>query len=154
MFIEKIKDNIFHSEAEVYVNTVNCVGVSGKGLALQFKKVFPSNYDYYVNCCNQKLLKPGSILVYETGSDFPFGPKYIVNFATKNNWKHQSEYRWIETGLVELVQWCKDKQIKSIAIPALGCTNGKLDWIEVRFLIKRHFSILPEITVELYSPVA
>lgn len=119
-----IKGNLFDPETDALVNAVNTVGVMGKGIALQFKQTFPHNYKVYRAACKNGELTPGVLLAV---NDLALGKnKLIVNFPTKKDWKHKSEYEYVESGLVELAKLIKAENIKSIAIPALGCGNGGL----------------------------
>lgn len=124
--IESTSGNIIKDNAEALVNTVNCVGVMGKGLALQFKKTFPDNFKAYEAACRQKQVRPGRMFVYETGDMFT--PKYIVNFPTKRHWRDKSRYEDIESGFQALVQEIRERQIRSIAVPPLGFGLGGLHW--------------------------
>lgn len=139
--------NIFNAPAEVLVNPVNCVGVMGRGLAFQFKKKFPGNFDMYSVACKRGELTPGKVYtVQERG-------KFIVNFPTKDHWKDPSRLEWIETGLDSLIDEICNLELKTVAIPALGCGLGGLDWYEeVRSLIISKFEEYPEIKVYLYEP--
>jgi len=131
--------NLLDSEAEALVNTVNTIGVMGKGIALQFKNMFPNNFKMYSNACKNKEVKVGQLLVIEDEALLT-GKKIIINFPTKTNWRLPSEYQYIEEGLVELVKVIKDKKIKSIAIPPLGSGNGGLDWNKVKKILYKHLS--------------
>lgn len=142
--------NILKSEAEALVNTVNCDGFMGKGIALQFKKAYPKNYDYYFLTCQRKEMQPGKVLVFETGE--AFNPKYIVNFPTKQNWKGKSKLEYIKTGLIDLVEQVKSHGITSIAIPPLGCGLGGLNWKDVKPMIESAFQDMTNIQVLIYPP--
>ncbi len=133
------KGNLQESEAEALVNTVNTVGVMGKGIALQFKNLFPHNYKLYATACKSKEIKVGKLFVTEEESLLT-GKKIIINFPTKTDWRKPSEYSYIEKGLVELTKTIKEKNIKSIAIPPLGSGNGGLDWAKVKPLIEQYLS--------------
>ena len=135
--IHYIKGNLFDSKAEAIVNTVNTVGVMGKGIALQFKKNYPTNYKTYLTACKNNELKVGDLLITQEQSMFG-GKKYIVNFPTKKHWRQPSEYSYIEGGLIKLVEFIKDNEIKSIAIPPLGAGNGGLDWYKVKNIIENN----------------
>ena len=148
--IESKNGNILKSEAEAIVNTVNCVGVMGKGIALQYKKAYPENYKAYEKACRAKQVVPGVMHIFETGS--LVNPKYIVNFPTKNHWRERSRYEYVETGLKSLIQDIIKFQIKSIAIPPLGCGLGGLEWKKVKNMIIQEFSALPDVNVFLYDP--
>ncbi len=133
--------NLLESEADALVNTVNTVGVMGKGIALQFKNMFPTNFKTYLNACKNKELHVGQLLVSEDVSLLS-GKKIIINFPTKTNWRLPSEYEYIEKGLIALVEVIKERNIKSIAIPPLGSGNGGLDWHKVKSLIEKYLSNL------------
>ena len=119
--INFLKGNIFDSDAEALVNAVNTVGVMGKGIALEFKKRFPKNFEIYKGVCDANMLSIGDILIVEDG-------KTIINFPTKIHWRDNSKYEYIESGLRNLREELKDLNIPSVAIPALGCGLGGLDW--------------------------
>ncbi|WP_416845490.1 macro domain-containing protein [Flavobacterium sp. GB2R13] len=123
------------SEAEALVNTVNTVGVMGKGIALQFKNQFPGNYKIYIKACKNNEFNIGELLVTEEHSLLN-GNKIIINFPTKNDWRKPSEYDYIEKGLIKLAELIKNRNIKSIAIPPLGSGNGGLDWNKVRRMME------------------
>jgi len=144
------KGNFIQTNVEALVNTVNCVGVMGKGIALQSKQAFPDNYDAYLKECRRGQVKPGRMFIYETGS--MFNPKYIINFPTKNHWVGRSKYEDIESGLKALTMEVRKRNIKSVAIPPLGCGLGGLDWRRVRPMIENAFKELPEVQVFLYEP--
>ncbi|MEO0012659.1 MAG: hypothetical protein RLZZ535_1048, partial [Cyanobacteriota bacterium] len=140
---------------EDLVNTVNCVGVMGKGIALQFKQAFPENFKQYKKACDAKEVQPGRMFTTSTGKLFP---KYIINFPTKNHWKGKSKIKDIESGLNALVREVERLNIKSIAIPPLGCGNGGLDWEQVKPMIVNAFAKLSDIRVVIFeaggAPVA
>lgn len=142
--------NLLESEAEALVNTVNTVGVMGKGIALQFKNLFPNNFKFYVKACKNKEVKVGKLLITEEEALFS-GKKIIINFPTKTNWRLPSEYQYIESGLEELVKVIKEKNIKSIAIPPLGAGNGGLNWDKVKQIMEEYLSNL-NCTVFIYEP--
>lgn len=139
--------NIFNSEAQTLVNTVNCVGIMGKGIAAEFKKQFPEMYKDYVNRCKEKEVQPGVPYLYNSGL---FPPK-IINFPTKHHWRAASRIEDIEKGLEILSKEYKKWNIKSIAIPPLGCGNGQLLWESIGPLIYKYASKL-DIPVEIYAP--
>ena len=132
--IEFTTGNLMESQDAVLVNTVNTVGVMGKGIALQFKDDFPHNFAVYADACRKGELCPGKLLVVKDFSPH-CGEKIIVNFPTKVHWRNPSEYSYIEQGLVALRKFLSDKKVDSISIPPLGCGNGGLDWIRVKPMI-------------------
>lgn len=138
--------NLLESGAEALVNTVNTVGVMGKGIALQFKNIFPNNFKLYASACKNSNLTVGQLLVTEE-EFLLIGKKIIINFPTKTNWRLPSEYKYIEEGLTELVKVIKEKNIKSIAIPPLGAGNGGLDWNKIKQILERH---LLEVNCEIF----
>lgn len=148
--IQYIKGNLLESDAEALVNTVNTMGIMGKGVALQFKKQFPHNYKVYVNACKEKAFTIGQLLIVEDTS-LLYGDKIIINFPTKTDWKKPSEYSFIEKGLQELVKFISKNKIKSIAIPPLGAGNGGLDWNKVKILIEQYLSNL-DCKITIYEP--
>lgn len=150
--IHNVTGNILESSAEALVNTVNTMGVMGKGIALQFKKKFPNNYKIYKELCENKELRIGQLLVTEEEAMFS-GKKIIVNFPTKTNWRLPSEYEYISKGLAELKRIIVEKGIKSIAIPPLGAGNGGLDWQRVKQMIIESLSDL-NCEIYLYEPTA
>jgi len=148
--IKYIKGNIFESDAEALVNTVNTVGVMGKGIALQFKKTYQSNYKAYVEACKRNEIVIGKMFVVKDAS-LNSGSKYIINFPTKMDWRKPSEYTFIETGLDDLIRVLKIYEIKSVAIPPLGAGNGGLEWVKVKRIIEEKLSGL-NIEVIIYEP--
>ena len=143
--------NIIEADAEALVNSVNCEGFMGKGVALQFKKAFPENFKAYARACRAGEVQPGRMFVFPTGS--MMNPKYIINFPTKRKWREKSRMEDIEAGLVALVEELRRLKVSSVAVPPLGCGLGGLDWRKVRTLIERAFSSLPDIRVMLFEPV-
>src|SRR3954468_22495379 len=123
--------NLLEAEAEALVNTVNTVGVMGKGIALMFKEAFPENYQAYRDTYKKRLIETGRIFVTER-RDVMGGPKWIINFPTKQHWRSPSKIEWIEAGLLDLRRFIEDHNIHSVALPPLGSGNGGLDWQEVR----------------------
>ena len=142
--------DILKQDAEVLVNTVNCVGVMGRGIALQFRKAFPENFKIYEAACKCGEVKPGDMLVFETHQ--LTNPRYIFNFPTKRHWRDKSRMDDIESGLQGLVFKIKQHGIRSVAIPALGCGLGGLEWSEVRPRIEKAFESLPDAHVWLFEP--
>ncbi len=141
---------MLESEAEALVNTVNTVGVMGKGIALQFKNMFPGNFKLYSNACKNRAVKVGQLLVTKEEALLA-GKKIIINFPTKTDWRLPSEYQYIEAGLTELVKVIKKEKIKSIAIPPLGSGNGGLDWNKVKQIMEKHLSDL-DCEIHIYEP--
>ena len=150
MSYEIVDGNLFECKAEAYVNTVNCVGISGKGIALTFKTKYPLMFKHYKSCCNKNLVKPGEMLVYDLGDDFS-DPRYIINFPTKRHWRQNSFMEDIKSGLIGLRKSLKEFGIKTVAIPALGCSNGGLDWRLVKPYIAATFLKCEEHAF-LYAP--
>lgn len=148
--VKQQKGNIFHSDAQALVNTVNCVGIMGRGIALQFKKAFPDNFKFYAQACDRAEVCLGSMLVYER--DRMTGPRYIINFPTKQHWKSRSRLEDIEAGLQALVRTVRELHIQSIAVPPLGCGLGGLSWSDVRPRIDSAFAAVPDVQVELFEP--
>lgn len=147
--IELKHDDIVTADVEALVNTVNCVGIMGRGIALQFRKAFPENFEAYKAVCDRGELRPGKLFIYT--QDQLTNPRYIINFATKDHWKGKSRLEYIDSGLKDLVQEVQRRGIRSIAIPPLGCGLGGLRWSDVRPRIGRAFSALPDVRVLLYE---
>lgn len=151
MTIHSIEGDLLkQDDVDAIVNTVNCVGIMGKGIALQFKNKWPANFKAYEAACKQKQVKVGSMFVYDSGGLLK--PNYIINFPTKDHWKGKSKVEYIQSGLQDLVVQIKRLGIKSIALPPLGCGNGGLNWTVVKPLIKSAFAQLPEVEVRLFEP--
>ncbi len=148
--IEYRQGDILETDAEALVNTVNCVGVMGKGIALQFKQAYPDNFKDYEKACKKHQVNPGSMFIHPTGSFF--NPKYIINFPTKKHWKSKSKLEDIKAGLIELIKEIRKLNIKSVAIPPLGCGCGGLDWKIVSKLIEEGVSELPEVKIYIFEP--
>jgi O-acetyl-ADP-ribose deacetylase (regulator of RNase III) len=148
--IELTRGDILKADAEALVNTVNCVGVMGRGIALQFRKAFPENFEVYKAACDRGDLQPGRMLVHDLGR--LSNPRYVINFPTKRHWKGKSRIEDIEAGLATLVREVRTRGIRSLAIPPLGCGLGGLDWREVRPKIEKEFESLPEVRVLLFEP--
>jgi O-acetyl-ADP-ribose deacetylase (regulator of RNase III) len=148
--IELIRGDILKADAEALVNTVNCVGVMGRGIAAQFKRAYPKNFSAYQQACKRREVQPGRMLIVETGQ-LP-RPRWVVNFPTKRHWRGNSRIEDIEAGLAALVADVRRLGITSIAVPPLGCGLGGLDWGAVRPRIEHAFAALPEVTVLLFEP--
>ncbi|CAA6814397.1 MAG: Appr-1-p processing protein [uncultured Campylobacterales bacterium] len=142
--------DILKEDTEAIVNTVNCAGVMGRGLALQYKNKFPQNFKAYAYACKNKEVQPGKMFVYQTGQ--LVSPKYIINFPTKRHWKAHSKIEDIENGLDDLIQVIQKLSIKSIAIPPLGSGLGGLDWKVVKQKIKKKLSFV-DCEVLVYEPL-
>ena len=140
-----LSGNLFNSKAQTLVNTVNCVGVMGKGIALAFKERFPAMFADYRRRCENEELQPGILTIYKDASP------WVINFPTKRHWRGNSQIKDIEAGLATLVKVSGEWGLQSLAMPALGCGNGGLDWTEVRLLIERYLSGV-DIDVEVYEP--
>ena len=149
--IKKVSGNLLEADVEALVNTVNCVGVMGKGIALQFKNAFPDMYAIYRVACKKKQVMPGKMwidVVIDHNNEF----KIVINFPTKRHWRDASRIEDIESGLRSLVEDLKQMKIKSIAIPPLGCGNGGLDWAVVCPMIEEAMRQVPNTRVLLYEP--
>jgi len=145
------RGNLIETDAEALVNTVNCEGYLGKGIALQFKKAFPENAKAYERACRAGQVQPGRMFIFPTGS--MVNPKYVINFPTKRHWRGKSRIEDIEAGLGALVEEVRRLRIASIAVPPLGCGLGGLDWREVKPMIERALAELPDVQVTLFEPV-
>jgi len=144
--------NLLDADVEAVVNTVNTVGVMGKGIALMFKERFPENFEAYERACKRKDVQVGKMFVTE--SPELNGPRWIINFPTKAQWRFPSRLEWIEKGLVDLRRVIVERGIRSIAIPPLGSGNGGLEWSEVRPLIEGALRDLPGVEIVIYEPTA
>ena len=143
------KGNIFDEPVEALVNPVNCEGAAGRGLARAFRDRFPENHHAYRTACHESRLTPGRLLVYETGLPQPL---YIVNFPTKRQWRSQSKLGYIDAGLGDLIDQVQRRGIRSLALPALGCGLGGLDWQVVMPLIFKAALLMPEVRVTIFEP--
>lgn len=143
--VQLVKGDLLKSEAHALVNTVNCVGVMGKGVALSFKKAYPAMYEDYVKRCTRREVRLGQPYVYDAGEHL------IINFPTKGHWRAVSKLADIETGLVALKDLVVEWHIRSLAVPPLGCGNGQLDWSVVGPTLVKHLRTFG-IPVELYVP--
>lgn len=146
------KGNLLKSDAQALLNTVNCLGVMGKGIALQFKQAFPENFKQYVKACKNKEVQPGKMNVYATGTEE--NPFYIINFPTKIHWKDSSKLEYLQHGLKDLIRVIKQYNIRSIAIPPLGCGLGGLKWHIVEPIIVKLMQEVPQTKVIIYPPQA
>jgi len=150
--IHYITGNILDSKAQALVNTVNTMGVMGKGIALQFKKAYPNNFKAYERACKNKEVQVGKMFV-TADSNTITGERLIINFPTKTSWRKPSEYKYIEYGLDDLIKVIEEKKIKSIALPPLGAGNGGLNWEIVKKLIEHKLGHL-DVNVYVYEPTA
>ena len=148
--IEIADGNILEADAEALVNTVNCIGFMGKGIALQFKQAFPANFKAYESACHSGEVVPGKMFIFDNGR--LINPRYLINFPTKRHWRGKSLIGDIRSGLKALTADVQRLGVRSIAIPPLGCGLGGLDWREVRPLIEDAFSELQDVRVLLFEP--
>ena len=148
--IKYITGNILDSSAQALVNTVNTMGVMGKGIALQFKKAYLNNYKAHEKACDNKEVQVGKMFV-TLDSNTTTGERIIINFPTKTNWRKPSEYKYIEDGLENLIKVINEKEIKSIAIPPLGAGNGGLNWEKVKKIIQQKLGYL-NVNIYVYEP--
>jgi O-acetyl-ADP-ribose deacetylase (regulator of RNase III) len=143
--------NLLDSRVDAIVNTVNTVGIMGKGIALMFKDAFPANFREYEAACKRSEVRIGTMFVTERPAMMG-APRWIINFPTKQHWRGNARLEWIESGLQDLRAVILKKQIRSIALPPLGCGNGGLDWREVRPVIERALGDLPDVEIVVYEP--
>ncbi|QQD24335.1 Appr-1-p processing protein [Venatoribacter cucullus] len=150
--IEYTQGNLLEAPVEALVNTVNTVGVMGKGIALMFKERFPANMQAYAQACKQQQVQTGHMFITETGE--LMGPRWIVNFPTKQHWRGNSRMEWVESGLQDLRRFIVEQQVQSIAIPPLGAGNGGLSWADVKPRIEAALGDIPGVQVLVYEPTA
>ena len=148
--IEYKTGDILAEDADALVNTVNCVGLMGRGIALQFKKAWPENFRTYAAACHRNEVQPGRMFVYATGRLTP--PRYIITFPTKRHWRGKSRIEDIEAGLQALIAVVRARGILSIAIPPLGAGLGGLNWGDVRPRIERAVANIPDVKVVVFEP--
>lgn len=148
--IELIKGDLLAADVEALVNTVNCVGIMGRGVALQFKESFPANFKAYETACRREEVQPGRMFVFETGT--LTNPKFIINFPTKRHWRGKSRMEDIDSGLRALADEIRMRGINSIAIPPLGSGLGGLDWSEVRPRIESTLRGFNDLRVLIFEP--
>ena len=144
--------DLFQDRSQALVNPVNCVGVMGKGIALQFKEKFPDNFREYAQACWRNRVQPGGMLVFDTYR--PQAHRYIINFPTKRHWRDSSRIEDIEAGTIALAREIRDRRITSIAIPALGSGLGGLDWKRVRAILESGLQGLEDVTITIYEPIS
>lgn len=142
--------NLLNARTDAVVNTVNTVGVMGKGIALMFKERYPENFKAYEAACKAGEVRVGELFITPSGE--LDGPQWIINFPTKKHWRHPSKLEWVQDGLVALKQFILEKKIHSIAIPPLGCGNGGLEWQVVRPIIKAALDDLEGVDVLIFEP--
>jgi O-acetyl-ADP-ribose deacetylase (regulator of RNase III) len=145
-----IQGNLLDAGTEAVVNTVNTVGVMGKGIALMFREKYPENFKAYAKACKAGQVRVGHMFV-SPGVELS-GPKWIINFPTKEHWRYPTKLEWIRDGLTALKDVIRERHIKSIALPPLGCGNGGLEWSLVRPLIEATLKDLSEVEVVIYEP--
>lgn len=150
--INYTQGNLLEANVEALVNTVNTVGVMGKGIALMFKERFPENMQAYAKACNAEEVVTGKMFV--TATNELMGPKWIVNFPTKQHWRSKSKMQWIEDGLQDLRFFIEKNQVKSIAIPPLGAGNGGLDWQAVKSKIEHALGDMQGVDIWVFEPTA
>lgn len=146
MSVKVVQGDLFTSSAQTLVNTVNCVGAMGKGIALEFKKRYPAMYKRYKQLCNEKRIQIGTLWLYKDTDD----GKWILNFPTKDDWRNPSEIDYIISGLDKFMVSYKERGITSIAFPMLGCNNGGLDKSLVLMLMREYFKNCDDLDVEIY----
>ena len=132
-------DNIFNVKSQAFVNPVNCVGIMGKGLALEFKLKYPEMFQWYKEQCNEKKLYIGKMLTWQNKNNNY--PQYIINFPTKIHWQNPSYLKYIEIGMKALKNEMKKLNIHTISIPAIGCGEGRLNFDDVFDIITNEFAI-------------
>ncbi len=149
--VKLTQGNLLAAPVEALVNTVNTVGVMGRGIALQFKQAYPAMFRDYERACKAGEMKLGKVQVFDLGG-LVGGPRWLINFPTKGHWRADSRLADIEAGLTDLVATIRKLRIHSIAIPPLGCGNGGLDWNEVRPRIEAALAEVPELEALVYAP--
>jgi O-acetyl-ADP-ribose deacetylase (regulator of RNase III) len=153
MAIEYKIGDMFEEPTEAIVNTVNCVGVMGKGVALEFKRRWPDNFRTYKKICASGQLVPGRMFVFENSDILGKGThRFLINFPTKRHWRAQSKVEYVESGLDDFVCQVRKLGIRSVALPPLGCGNGGLDWSDVRPLIERKLAPLTDVRFVVFTP--
>lgn len=148
--IEYTRGNLLEADVEALVNTVNTVGVMGKGIALMFKEAFPENFAAYATACKKREVATGRMFVTE--QDALLGPRWIINFPTKQHWRARTRMEWIDSGLEDLKRVIREQNIRSIALPPLGCGNGGLDWVAVRSRIEAALGEMDNVRVLVFEP--
>lgn len=150
---EIVQGNLFEADVAALANPVHCAGIMGRGLALQFKTRFPDNTERYAAACEADRLSPGDVLVHDRGGLFDAErPRYILNVATKDHWTDASHPAHIEAGMQAVAEQVVTRGISSLAVPALGCGGGGLDWPTVRPLLVEPLSALDDVRARVYAP--
>jgi O-acetyl-ADP-ribose deacetylase (regulator of RNase III) len=153
--IQFVRGNLFDSQAEALVNAVNTVGVMGRGVALEFKHRFPENYRAYRAACKREEIVVGKMFTFELNRETSLErPRWIINFPTKQHWRNPSKLEFVRDGLEDLVRVIEAKKISSVALPALGCGTGGLDWKTVRELLGASLEPLDHVAFEIFEPGA
>tara|TARA_R110002072_G_scaffold9584_7_gene46400 strand:+ start:550 stop:1614 length:1065 start_codon:yes stop_codon:yes gene_type:complete len=150
--IKYTSGNLLEAPADALVNTVNTVGVMGKGIALMFKERFAKNMQAYAKACKDKEVVTGKMFVTETGE--LMGPKWIVNFPTKQHWRANSKMEWVVEGLNDLRKFIIENNVRSIAIPPLGAGNGGLNWADVKPKIESALADLDDVEIFVFQPTS
>jgi len=150
--ITYVTGNLLEAHAEALINTVNEIGVMGKGVALQFREAFPGASRAYMQAAKRGDVRVGRVMATSSGG--VDGPRWIIHFPTKRHWRHPSKLAWVREGLTDLVRAINELRISSIAIPPLGCGNGGLDWADVRLLLEEALGNLPGVEVVVFEPTA
>jgi O-acetyl-ADP-ribose deacetylase (regulator of RNase III) len=150
--IRYTQGNLLQAPVEALVNTVNEVGVMGKGIAMMFRDAFPENTRVYEEACRQKEVHVGRMLV--TRNKTLEGERWVINFPTKKHWRNPSKIEWIREGLKDLARVIRENGIRSVAVPPLGCGNGRLDWEQVRHEIESALGAIPGVDILVYGPTA
>ena len=150
--IELAQGNLLEAKVEALVNAVNTVGVMGAGIALQFRQSYPEMFKAYEQACKAGAVSPGKMHVFEIGKQGE-RPRWIINFPTKRDWREPSRLADVVAGLSDLVSQVRRLNIRSIAIPPLGCGLGGLDWDDVRPRIEQACTEMPDVQVLLFAPV-
>lgn len=148
--IRYVRGNLLDDPAEAVVNTVNEVGVMGKGVALMFRDQYPENTKEYEKACHEERVRVGKMFV--TRNPELWGARWIINFPTKKHWRNPSKLEWIRDGLKDLIRVIRKNKIRSIALPPLGCGNGGLEWSQVQREMEAAFAEVPEVDVAIYAP--
>lgn len=148
--IEYTQGNLLEADVEALVNTVNTVGVMGKGIALMFKEAFPENLAAYEAACQRQEVVTGRMFVTE--QEALLGPRWIINFPTKQHWRARTRMEWIDAGLEDLKRVIHERGIRSIALPPLGCGNGGLNWDDVKPRIEAALGELDDVRVLVFEP--